>query len=114
VRHSLRYVSWKQRKELAGDLRLIYSAAILSQAEQELVAFGAKWDEEHPGISRSWVNNWERLSVFFDYPPQIRKVIYTTNAIESLNASLRKLTKIRRSFPTDKSVRRCCIWRCIR
>ncbi len=114
MRHSLRYVSWKQRKELAGDLRLIYSAAILSQAEQELVAFGAKWDEEHPGISRSWVNNWERLSVFFDYPPQIRKVIYTTNAIESLNASLRKLTKIRRSFPTDKSVRRCCIWRCIR
>lgn len=104
VRHSLRYVSWKQRKEVAGDLRLIYSAATLSQAEQALAAFGAKWDEEHPSISRSWVNNWERLSVFFDYPPQIRKVIYTTNAIESLNASLRKVTKTRRSFPTDESV----------
>jgi len=104
VRHSLRYVSWKQRKEVAGDLRLIYGAATLAEAKQALAAFGAKWDEEHPSISRSWVNNWERLSVFFDYPPQIRKVIYTTNAIESLNASLRKVTKTRRSFPTDESV----------
>jgi transposase-like protein len=83
---------------------LIYSAATLSQAEQELVAFGAIWDEEHPGISRFWVNNRERLSVFFDYPPKIRKVIYTTNAIESLNAPLCKVTKTRRSFPTDESV----------
>lgn len=104
VRHSLRYVSWKQRKEVAADLRAIYGAATLSEAEDALEAFAAKWDDEHPTISRSWRNNWERLCVFFDYPPQIRKVIYTTNAIESVNASLRKVTKTRRSFPTDKSV----------
>lgn len=104
VRHSLRYVSWKQRKAVAADLRRIYGAATQAEAELALSEFAAKWDEEHPSISRSWVNNWERLCVFFDYPPQIRKVIYTTNAIESLNASLRKVTKTRRSFPTDESV----------
>jgi transposase-like protein len=104
VRHSLRYVSWKQRKAVAADLRAIYAAATLAEAEQALDDFADKWDEEHPTISRSWRANWQRLSVFFDYPPQIRKVIYTTNAIESVNASLRKVTKTRRSFPTDDSV----------
>lgn len=106
VRHSLRFVSWKQRKAVAADLRAIYSAATLAQAEEALEVFAAKWDEEHPTISRSWRANWERLCVFFDYPPQIRKVIYTTNAIESLNASLRKVTKTRRSFPNDQSVKK--------
>lgn len=104
VRHSLRYVSWKQRKVVAADLRRIYAAATLAEAEQALEAFGERWDGEHPSISQSWLNNWERLSTFFDYPPQIRKVIYTTNAIESLNASLRKVTKTRRSFPNDEAV----------
>lgn len=104
VRHSLRYVSWKQRKEVAADLRLIYAAATLTEGEHALNAFAAKWDEQHPTISQSWRNNWDRLNPFFDYPPQIRKVIYTTNAIESLNASLRKVTKNRRSFPTDEAV----------
>ncbi len=104
VRHSLRFVSWKQRKAVAADLRQIYAAATLAEAEQALDAFAEKWDDQHPTISQSWRNNRERLSVFFDYPPQIRKVIYTTNAIESLNASLRKVTKTRRSFPTDESV----------
>ncbi|WP_026960284.1 IS256 family transposase [Aliagarivorans taiwanensis] len=104
VRHSLRYVNWKQRKVVAADLKRIYGAATLAEAEQALNVFADKWDSEHPTISQSWRNNWERLSVFFDYPPAIRKVIYTTNAIESLNASLRKITKTRRSFPTDDSV----------
>ncbi len=104
VRHSLRYVSWKQRKAVAADLRRIYSATTLTEAEQALAAFAERWDQEHPGISQSWRNHWERLSVFFDYPPQIRKVIYTTNAIESLNASLRKVTRTRRSFPNDEAV----------
>lgn len=104
VRHSLRYVSWKQRKAVATDLRRIYTAATLSEGEQALEKFAAQWDEQHPSISRSWRNNWERLTPFFDYPPAIRKVIYTTNAIESLNASLRKVTKTRRSFPNDESV----------
>jgi|TARA_X000000950_G_C13816092_1_gene619869 transposase-like protein len=104
IRHSLRYVNWKQRKEIAADLRRIYGAATLAEAELALAEFAEKWDDQHPTISLSWRNNWERLSVFFDYPPEIRKVIYTTNAIESLNASLRKITKTRRSFPTDDSV----------
>jgi len=104
VRHSLRYVSWKQRKAVAADLRRIYAAATLVEAEHALEDFAERWDEEHPGISLSWRNNWERLSTFYDYPPQIRKVIYTTNAIESLNASLRKVTKTRRSFPNDEAV----------
>ncbi len=104
VRHSLRYVSWKQRKAVAADLRRIYAAATLVEAEDALEAFAERWDGEHPTISQSWRNNWERLSVFFDYPPQIRKVIYTTNAIESLNASLRKVTKSRKSFPNDDAV----------
>lgn len=104
VRHSLRFVGWKERKEVAADLRTIYGAATLQQAEQALDEFAATWDGKHPGISQSWRNNWSRLSVFFDYPPEIRKVIYTTNAIESLNASLRKVTKTRRSFPNDEAV----------
>lgn len=104
IRHSLRYVNWKQRKVIAADLKRIYGAATLAEAELALAEFGEKWDDQHPTISLSWRNNWERLSVFFDYPPEIRKVIYTTNAIESLNASLRKITKTRRSFPTDDSV----------
>jgi len=104
VRHSLRYVRWKQRKEVAAGLRRIYAAATLAAAEQALEEFAERWDEEHPSIAKSWRNNWERLSVFFDYPPPIRKVIYTTNAIESLNASLRKVTKTRRSFPNDEAV----------
>lgn len=104
VRHSLRYVSWKQRKEVAADLRRIYAAATLVEGERALEEFATKWDGQHPTISQSWRNNWARLSLFFDYPPPIRKVIYTTNAIESLNASLRKVTKTRRSFPTDEAV----------
>ena len=104
IRHSLRYVNWKQRKVIAADLKRIYGAATLAEAELALAEFAEKWDGEHPTISLSWRNNWARLSVFFDYPPEIRKVIYTTNAIESLNASLRKITKTRRSFPTDDSV----------
>jgi transposase-like protein len=104
IRHSLRYVNWKQRKAIAADLKRVYGAATLQEAELALADFAEKWDDQHPTISLSWRNNWARLSVFFDYPPEIRKVIYTTNAIESLNASLRKITKNRRSFPSDDSV----------
>ena len=104
VRHSLRYVSWKQRKEVAADLKNIYSAATVEQAEANLTAFAAKWDFSHPTISKSWRNNWERIIPFFAYPPDIRKAIYTTNAIESLNMSLRKVTKNRGSFPNDEAM----------
>ena len=104
IRNSLRFVSWKERKAVAADLKTIYGAATLKQAEQALEQFAETWDKQPPSISKSWRDNWTRLSVFFDYPPQIRKVIYTTNAIESLNASLRQVTKTRRSFPNDDSV----------
>lgn len=104
VRHSLNYVGWKLRKEVAADLRAIYTAATIEEAEQHLTAFEAKWDEDYPPIGQSWRRNWARITPFFDYPPEIRKVIYTTNAIESLNMSLRKITKNRGSFPSDEAL----------
>jgi len=103
VRHSLKYVSWKQRKEVAAGLKVIYGAATAEQAATNLEAFSRKWDEKYPTISVSWRNNWERIAPLFGYPPEIRKIIYTTNAIESLNMSLRKVTKNRGSFPSDES-----------
>jgi putative transposase len=104
VRHSLRYVSWKQRKEVATDLKGIYNAPTVDQAEANLASFAKKWDATHPTISKSWRNNWERIIPLFSYPPEIRKAIYTTNAIESLNMSLRKVTKNRGSFPNDEAM----------
>jgi putative transposase len=104
VRHSLNYVSWKQRKEVAADLKQIYQAPTVQQAEANLEQFEAKWDATHPTISKSWRRNWERIIPLFSYPPEIRKAIYTTNAIESLNMSLRKVTKNRGSFPSDEAM----------
>lgn len=104
VRHSLNFVSWKQRKEMADDLKAVYSAPTVEQAAANLVTFGEKWDETHPRVSQSWQNNWQRIIPYFAYPPEIRRVIYTTNAIESLNMSLRKVTKNRGSFPNDESM----------
>ena len=104
VRHSLNYVGWKQRKEVASDLKLIYSAATEVEAEQRLVEFSRKWDAKFPMIAKSWRSNWARVIPLFAHPPEIRKVIYTTNAIESLNMSLRKVTKARGSFPNDEAV----------
>jgi putative transposase len=104
VRHSLNYVGWKQRKEVAADLKLIYTAATDGEAEQRLADFSLKWDAKFPMIAKSWRNNWTRVIPFFAHPPEIRKVIYTTNAIESLNMSLRKVTKARGSFPNDEAV----------
>ncbi|WP_373317293.1 IS256 family transposase [Chitinibacter tainanensis] len=104
VRHSLNYVSWKRRKAVAEDLKRIYQSATVEEAEQRLAEFEASWDEEYLPISQSWRRNWPRLIPFFDFPPEIRKVIYTTNAIESMNMSLRKLTKNRGSFPSDEAL----------
>jgi putative transposase len=103
VRHSLKYVSWKKRKEVAADLKKIYAAATVEQAEINLEEFSTKWDSEYPSISSSWRNNWIRIIPLFGHPPEIRKAIYTTNAIESLNMSLRKVTKNRGSFPNDEA-----------
>lgn len=106
VRGSLRYVGWKERRAVARDLRSIYRAPTLEAAEQALEAFEVQWDERFPMISRTWRANWANLAPFFGYPPEIRKVMYTTNAIESLNAQLRKVTKKRGAFPTPDSVRK--------
>lgn len=104
VRHSLNYVSWKMRKEVAADLRAIYASGTVDQASAALDAFEERWGKDYPSIAQSWRRNWSRITPFFDYPPEIRRVIYTTNAIESVNMSLRKITKNRGSFPTDESL----------
>jgi putative transposase len=104
VRHSLNYVSWKLRNEVAEDLKRIYQSATLEEAEARLTEFEGKWNATHAPIAQSWRRNWPRLIPFFDYPPEIRKVIYTTNAIESVNMSLRKITKNRGAFPSDEAL----------
>ena len=104
VRHSLNYVGWKERKVVAADLRLIYTAATEAAAAERLEEFSLKWEAKFPMIAKSWRSNWTRVIPFFAHPPEIRKVIYTTNAIESLNMSLRKVTKARGSFPNDEAV----------
>lgn len=104
VRNSLNFVPWKMQKEVAADLKLIYTSSTVELAEQMLTDFEKKWDNDYPSIGLSWRRNWARLIPFFDYPPEIRKVIYTTNAIESINMSLRKVIKTRSSFPTDEAV----------
>ncbi len=106
VRGSLRYVSWKERKLVARDLRAIYQAPTLEAAETALAAFEACWDARFPMIGRRWRAHWAHLTPLFDYPPEIRKVMYTTNAIESVNAQLRKVNKKRGVFPSPDSVRK--------
>lgn len=103
VRQSLNYVSWKERKPVAADLKRIYGAATLSEAGQALARFAEVRDAKYPAISRTWRADWTPLTTFFDYPPEIRKVIYTTNTIESLNHSLRKIIKTRGAFPDDEA-----------
>lgn len=104
IRNSTRFVSYKDRKEICSDLKKIYASSTEKEGIDGLEWFGEKWDKKYPMIYKSWKSNWENLCEFFAYPPEIRKVIYTTNAIESLNYSLRKVTKNRGSFPTDDAI----------
>jgi putative transposase len=104
VRHSLSYVGWKERKEVATDLKAIYRAATVAEAERALALFEQKWDRKFPSISKSWRTHWPELITFLKYPAEIRKAIYTTNAIESLNRSLRKISKNRGVFPHQESL----------
>lgn len=104
VRHSLNYVPWKRRAEVTADLKRIYQFSTAEEAELRLGEFEDKWDEDYLPIGQSWWRNWARITPFFDFPPEIRKVIYTTNAIESVNMSLRKITKNRGSFPSDEAL----------
>lgn len=103
VRNSLRYVGWKMRKAVAADLKAIYASKTVEEAELALESFSDKWDEQYPSISKSWRQKWENIIPFFAYPEDIRKVIYTTNAIESTNMSLRKVIKNKRVFPSDEA-----------
>jgi putative transposase len=104
VRHALSYVGWKERKAVAEDLKAIYRAATEPEAERALRAFEQKWDRKYPSISKSWRAHWPELITFLKYPAEIRKAIYTTNAIESLNRSLRKISKNRGVFPNQESL----------
>ena len=104
VRHSLNYVSWKLRKAVAADLKTVYAAATVDEAAIRLNEFEDKWGADYPTIVKSWRSNWARITPFFDYPPEIRRIIYTTNAIQSVNMSLRKITKNRGSFPSDDAL----------
>jgi len=103
VRQSLNYVPWKQRKAVASDLRPVYTAPTDEAAEMALNEFGVKWDKSYPTITEIWRRNWTHVTPFFSFPAEIRKVIYTTNAVESLNMSLRKIIKTRGSFPNEES-----------
>jgi putative transposase len=104
VRNSLSYVSYKDRKEVAADLKAIYGAPTAQAGEQALETFTKKWGGRYPMIAKSWLNNWARVIPFFQFPDEIRRVIYTTNAIESLNYGLRKIIKNRSLFPNDEAV----------
>ena len=104
VRNSLNDVGWNTRDLVAAHLKRVYTAATMDEAEQYQTEFEGKWDAANPPISQSWHNNWARITPFFYYPPEIRKIIYTTNAIESVNMSLRKVTKSRGLFHNDDAV----------
>ncbi len=103
VRNSLKYVSYKDRKAVAADLKSIYTADTESAAELALIAFAQTWDKQYPTISKSWLNHWTQVIPFFAFPKDIRKAIYTNNAIESMNMTLRKVLRNHRHFPTDES-----------
>jgi putative transposase len=104
VRSSMRYVPWKDRKAVAAGLREVYGSATLAEAEAALTRFGDRWDAQYPVITQAWRRDWDALTTFYGYSPEIRKVIYTTNAIESLNYSLRRVLKNRGAFPDDTAV----------
>ena len=104
IRNTMRYVVWKDKKEFAYDMKQIYTAPTKEAAKAALNDFKEKWDSKYSYAIRSWENNWDELTVFFDFPAEIRKIIYTTNLIENLNGKIRKYTKNKLSFPTDDAV----------
>jgi transposase-like protein len=103
VRNSLKYVSWKDYKAVTADLKRVYRSATEDEALLELERFGDIWDAQYPQITKSWRNHWQNLNTLFNYPEDIRKAIYTTNAIESLNSVIRKALKKRKIFPSDEA-----------
>ena len=106
IRHSLRYVTWADRKAFTKDLRRIYQAPTRGQAESQLLQLDETWGEKYAIAVRSWENNWEELSTMFAFPAEIRRLIYTTNSVEGYNRQLRKVVKTKGSFPSAESVRK--------
>ena len=106
VRNAVRYVPWKDRRAVVRDMKLIYRAPTVEAAEQALEAFDDAWGEKYPMAVKTWRERWEQVIPFFSYPDPIRKAIYTTNAVESLNSSLRRVMRKRGAFPTEDSVRK--------
>jgi len=106
IRNSVRYVPWKDYKAVTADLKKIYQSVTEDEALLALDSFEARWDDKYPQISRSWRAHWDNLNTLFLYPQDIRKAIYTTNAIESLNSVIRKALKNRKLFPTDDSAKK--------
>ena len=106
IRNSLKYVSWKDRKAFVADLKKVYKAPTRAEAETQLLQLGETWNHQYAMAVRSWENHWEDLATFFDYPAEIRRLIYTTNTIEGYNRQLRKVIKNKSSFPSDESARK--------
>jgi putative transposase len=107
IRNSTRYISWKHKKELSQDLKAIYQAPTEESAYENLQGFKQKWDSQYPIVGKSWEANWSNLSSFFKYPTEIRRIIYTTNALEGLNRQLRKYTKTKAVFTSDQALMKC-------
>ena len=106
IRNSTKFVSYKDRKEICADLKKIYGAVNLDNAEYAKEEFREKWDKRYPAILRSWDDNWAELTTFFEFPEEIRRLIYTTNAVEAYHRMVRKFTKSKAIFPTDDSIRK--------
>ena len=104
IRSSMKYVSYKDKKAFVADLKSVYTAVTESVAMENLIEIKGKWDSKYPHAIKSWEDNWDNLSTFFEFSPHIRKIIYTTNVIESLNSQFRKVTKTKLIFPTDESL----------
>jgi len=104
IRNSLKYVSWKDKREVSGDLRGVYGASTLEEALLRMDEFEQKWGRKYPHVVRSWRSNWDELMTYFKYPFEMRKLMYTTNIIESVNSKFRKVTDGKRVFPSDQSL----------
>jgi len=106
IRQSLKYVVWKDRKAFTADLKTVYQAATREKAEANLLQLEQTWGNKYGAAVRSWQNNWDDLATFFEFPKEIRRLIYTTNSVEGYHRQLRKVIKTKGSFPTEQSVRK--------
>ncbi|CEJ07138.1 Transposase for insertion sequence element ISRM3, partial [Acididesulfobacillus acetoxydans] len=106
IRNSMKYISFKDRKPVMADLKQVYQAATLDEAEFAFEMFKEKWGKKFPLVIRSWENNWLELTTYFAFPREIRRLIYTTNTVEAYHRQLRKITKTKTAFPTDDALRK--------